>query len=93
MNRFFDVSGGVKLTRLAGKGKLEAFIVPTNAMNSSQAHQIVRNTIYDPSKSSTASYDYLDKSLGLYIDGSVKPFTIEHGEYIHPYMKTKSNFE
>ena len=42
MNRYFNKKNRVKLTRLAGKGKLEAFIVPTNAMNSTQAHQVVR---------------------------------------------------
>ncbi|MDD7986572.1 type II secretion system protein [Lentisphaera marina] len=93
MNKYFNRKARVKLTRLAGKGKIEPFIVPGNAMNSTQTQSTIGNTSYDASSADHANYDYFDKTLGLYIDGSVKPFTIGHGEYINPWFKSRNDFE
>lgn len=92
MNKYFR-NKYVHLAEI-DEGEKEPFISPGTAMPSTQASTTLRNGTYNPDDTGHPSYEYLNtKSIGLYIDGSIKTYTVTHGTSIDSLINEDDDFQ
>ena len=90
MNRYFSKYRHLSRT----DGQKEPFMSPGTAMPSTQAGSNLRNGTYSPNDIGHPAYVYnAKKTLGLYIDGHIAPYTISEGTALDSLINNKHNFE
>ncbi len=91
MNKFFRD----QYKRLSGlEGKYEPFMTPGTQIGSGLAGPNLNSSDYDPDNNGHPIYEYKKRqTLGAFISGSVRPFSIAKGAEIDTYVSTPSDFK